>query len=155
MSTSVLFVCLGNICRSPTAHGVLQQMVNAANLQQQILVDSAGTGAWHVDEAPDERATAAALERGYDLSGLRARPVTVRDFSRFDYVLAMDQQNLAHLESMAPVEYRGHLGLCLDFHSHPLLTEVPDPYYGGNAGFDQVLDLVEEASRGLLQDITG
>jgi len=146
---------MGNICRSPTAHGVLQQMVNAANLQQQILVDSAGTGAWHSGEAPDARATAAALERGYDLSGLRARAVTTQDFSRFDYVLAMDQQNLGHLESMAPAEYRGHLGLFLDFHSHPLLTEVPDPYYGGNAGFDQVLDLVEEASRGLLQDIIG
>ena len=155
MSTSVLFVCLGNICRSPTAHGVFQQIVNAADLQQRIQVDSAGTGAWHVGEAPDQRATAAAMERGYDLSHLRARAVTVADFSQFDYVLAMDQLNLGNLQAMTPAAYPGHLGLFLDFHSHPLLTEVPDPYYGGNVGFDQVLDLVEEASRGLLRDIIG
>ncbi|MCZ6829676.1 MAG: low molecular weight phosphotyrosine protein phosphatase [Gammaproteobacteria bacterium] len=155
MSTSVLFVCLGNICRSPTAHGVFQELVKAADLQDRIQVDSAGTGAWHVGEAPDQRATAAARARGYDLSSLRARVVSVADFSNFDYVLAMDQQNLGNLQAMAPADYRGHLGLFLDFHSHPLLREVPDPYCGGNAGFDQVLDLVEEASRGLLKAITG
>ncbi len=155
MRTSVLFVCLGNICRSPTAHGVFQELVSAEQLQGRIQVDSAGTGAWHVGEAPDQRASAAALARGYDLSSLRARAVTPDDFSRFDYVLAMDEQNLANLQVMAPSGYGGHLGLFLDFHPHPLLAEVPDPYYGGEAGFDQVLDLVEEASRGLLKEITG
>ena len=113
MNTSVLFVCLGNICRSPTAHGVFQAMVDDAGLRERIHVDSAGTGAWHVGEAPDERAAAAALERGYDLSKLRARAVTAADFSRFDYVLAMDQQNLANLQGMAPADYEGTIStLC-------------------------------------------
>jgi protein-tyrosine phosphatase len=155
MATSVLFVCLGNICRSPTAHGVFQALVDEAGLRDRILVDSAGTGAWHVGETPDERAAAAALERGYDLSGIRARKVIAEDFSRFDYLLAMDEQNLANLRGMAPAGFKGTLRLFLDYHSHPLLAEVPDPYYGGNAGFNQVLDLVEEASRGLLEDILG
>jgi protein-tyrosine phosphatase len=153
MATSVLFVCLGNICRSPTAHGVFQELVRAANLQDQVEIDSAGTGNWHAGESPDPRALAAASARGYDLSGIRARSVGAADFSRFDYVLAMDEQNLARLQDMAPPDYHGHLGLFLDYHSHPLLTEVPDPYLGGKAGFDQVLDLVEEASRGLLKAI--
>lgn len=155
MNTSVLFVCLGNICRSPTAHGVFQELVNERQLQSRIEVDSAGTGAWHVGEAPDQRASAAALARGYDLSSLRARAVTPADFSLFDYILAMDQQNLANLQAMMPPGYAGRLGLFLDYHPHPLLVEVPDPYYGGEAGFDQVLDLVEEASSGLLREITG
>ena len=153
MGTAVLFVCLGNICRSPMAHGVLDHMVNAAGLGEQIRVDSAGTGEWHVGEAPDERATAVAVSRGYDLSVLRARLVKPADFSEFDYVLAMDQQNLSNLQLMAPPDYSGHLGLFLDFHSHPLLIEVPDPYYGGTTGFGRVLDMVEEACERLLQEI--
>ena len=151
MGAAVLFVCLGNICRSPTAHGVFESMLAAANMQDQVDVDSAGTGGWHAGESPDPRAIEAARTRGYDLSGMHARSVSAADFSRFDYILAMDEQNLATLREMAPSDYAGHLGLFLEFHSHPLLTEVPDPYIGGIAGFDQVLDLVEEASRGLLK----
>ena len=155
MNTSVLFVCLANICRSPTAQGVFQEMVNVAGAQRQIEVDSAGTGASHLGEAPDRRAITQARARGYELSTLQARQVTSDDFSRFEYVLAMDKQNLANLELLAPPGFCGHLGLFLDFHPHPLLDEIPDPFYAGNAGFEQVLDLVEEASRGLLQKICG
>ncbi|MEE4659573.1 MAG: low molecular weight protein-tyrosine-phosphatase [Halieaceae bacterium] len=153
-ATRVLFVCLGNICRSPTAHAVFADQVAAAGLQQWVEVDSAGTGAWHVGEAPDARATAAALRRGYDLSSLRARQVQPADFARFDYVLAMDADNLANLQALAPPDFQGHLGLFLDFHPRPPVTEVPDPYYGGEDGFDRVLDLIEGASQGLLHAIT-
>jgi protein-tyrosine phosphatase len=155
MTTSVLFVCLGNICRSPTAQGVFQQKVNAAGLQDRILVDSAGTGAGHVGESPDPRAISAALSRGYDLSMLVARTFSVSDFSRFGYILAMDQQNLGQLRQIAPADYPGQLRLFLDFHPHPLLTEIPDPYPGARSGFDQVLDLIEVASDGLLREISG
>ena len=149
--SSVLFVCLGNICRSPTAHGVFSAQVAEAGLAGRIAIDSAGTGAWHVGEPPDGRATAAALQRGYDLSGLRARQVDPADFERFHYILAMDRSNLSHLEAMRPAGYRGHLGLFLDFHPRPPTREVPDPYYGGDRGFEEVLDLVERAGRGLLE----
>ena len=108
MGSAVLFVCLGNICRSPTAHGVFQKVLGTANMGDQIEVDSAGTGAWHVGKAPDQRAVAAAHTRGYDLTGLRAREVNMADFSRFDYILAMDEQNLATLREMAPPDDRGH-----------------------------------------------
>ncbi len=128
-------------------------MVAEAGLADQVQVDSAGTGAWHAGEPPDERASSAASARGYDLSDLRARAVVAADFDRFDYVLAMDEQNLANLRNMAPENYPGHLGLLLEFHYHQLLREVPDPYYGGAAGFEQVLDLVEVASKGLLEAI--
>ena len=149
--SSVLFVCLGNICRSPTAHGVFSAQVAEAGLADRIAIDSAGTGAWHVGEPPDGRATAAALQRGYDLSGLRARQVDPADFERFHYILAMDRSNLSHLEAMRPAGYRGHLGLFLEFHPRPPTREVPDPYYGGDRGFEEVLDLVERAGRGLLE----
>ncbi|MGB0468500.1 MAG: low molecular weight protein-tyrosine-phosphatase [Pontibacterium sp.] len=145
----VLFVCLGNICRSPTAHGVFQDLLNITGLGAQVVVDSAGTAAFHIGKAPDSRSVAAAKQRGYDLSGLRARQVSAADFNRFDYILAMDSSNLANLEALCPDDYRGHLGLFLDFtalEGH----EVPDPYYGGQNGFDHVLDLVESASEGLL-----
>ena len=151
--TQVLFVCLGNMCRSPTAQGVFEAQVAAANRQDVIQADSAGTGAWHVGEPPDARATAAALTRGYDLSAQRARQVTPEDFHRFQYVLAMDTDNLAQLEQMAPEDYSGHLGLLLDFHHDSPLREVPDPYYGGAQGFEQVLDLIESAGEGLLAAI--
>lgn len=147
---SVLFVCLGNICRSPTAHGVFVEQVSAAGLTGRVEVDSAGTGAWHVGEPPDTRATAAARGRGYDLSPLRARQVTPGDFDAFDYILAMDRSNLSHLEAMRPDGFGGHLGLFLDFHPAPPFREVPDPYYGGDQGFEEVLDLIEAAGRGLL-----
>ena len=149
----VLFVCLGNICRSPTAHGVFEAFVARRGLQARISVDSCGTGAWHVGEAPDPRATAEAAGRGYDLSPLRARQVVADDFQHFDYILAMDEQNLSDLEQLCPGQYPGHLGLFLGFASGEPRREVPDPYYGGASGFADVLDLVEAASEGLLQHI--
>ncbi|RLQ23085.1 low molecular weight phosphotyrosine protein phosphatase [Seongchinamella sediminis] len=153
--TRVLFVCLGNICRSPTAHGVFEAMVRARGLEQQIRVDSCGTGDWHIGHAPDKRATAEALGRGYDLSGLRARQVQVRDFHDFDYILAMDRQNLADLQAMCPAGFSGYLGLFLPFDPAASIAEVPDPYYGGDEGFTRVLDMVEAASEGLLREIGG
>lgn len=153
MTVNVLFVCLGNICRSPTADGIFRERVASAGLQQQIGVDSAGTGDWHVGRAPDSRTIAAAARRGYDLSPLRARQVGEADFQEFDYVLAMDKSNLSHLRRLAPTNYPGHLGLLLDFVPHVGLREVPDPYYGGAQGFEQVLDLVELAADELLKHI--
>ena len=152
MSVHVLFVCLGNICRSPTAHGVFQQLVDSSGLHDAITVESAGTGDWHIGRAPDQRAAAAALQRGYDLSVLRARRVIAEDFNRFDFILAMDLQNLRALQQLRPANYRGELALFLNYgNSH--LREVPDPYYGNADGFEHVLDLVEEAAHGLLQAI--
>lgn len=150
MTISVLFVCLGNICRSPTAEAVLRQRVKASGLAEKLHIDSAGTGDWHIGKAPDPRSQAAALERGYDLSTLRARQVSAADFERFDYILAMDDANLADLKAMQPKDFAGHLGLFLAFHPGDVAPEVPDPYYGESAGFDHVLDLVEAASDGLL-----
>ncbi len=150
---SVLFVCLGNICRSATAHGVLEPLLEQRGLSHRVRVDSCGTGDWHIGQAPDSRAVAEAGERGYDLSHLRARQVQTSDFSHFDYVLAMDRMNLADLELMCPADYAGHLGLFLPFAGSALVDEVPDPYYGGADGFSQVLDLVEAANEGLLQHL--
>jgi protein-tyrosine phosphatase len=152
--TSVLFVCLGNICRSPTAHGVFQNLLEQRGMSAQVAVDSCGTGSWHVGEPPDQRATAEAARRGYDLSPLRARQVHRADFERFDYILAMDRKNLADLEALCPSHYAGHLGLFLPFASNVPEQEVPDPYFGGDDGFAHVLDLVEAASEGLLQEIS-
>lgn len=148
----VLFVCLGNICRSPTAHGVFRAMVEQRGLAHLIEIDSAGTAAYHVGNPPDHRSAAAALQRGYDLSDLRARQAVTADFNHYDYILAMDHQNLVDLESICPDLYTGHLGLFLPL-AKLETDEVPDPYYGGPAGFDHVLDLVEGASRALLEQI--
>ncbi len=148
----VLFVCLGNICRSPTAHGVFQTMVEDQGLADSILVDSAGTAAYHVGNPPDSRSAATARKRGYDLSNLRARQAVETDFSDFDFILAMDESNLMNLRSLKPHNYSGHLGLFLDFSLEPE-SEVPDPYYGGDTGFEHVLNLVESASEGLLEQI--
>jgi len=146
-------VCLGNICRSPTAHGVFESMVLTRGLGSQIRVDSCGTGDWHIGQPPDRRAAVEAARRGYDLDHLRARQVQSRDFELFDYILAMDHQNLADLQVMRPPGYKGYLGLFLSFAPELALEEVPDPYYGGDAGFTRVLDMVEKASEGLLQEI--
>lgn len=151
--TRVLFVCLGNICRSPTAHGVFAALVERAGLAASIEVDSCGTGGWHVGEPPDGRATVEAGARGYDLRHLRARQLQADDFHRFDYILAMDASNLADLRAARPTGCSGHLGLFLEFAPGRRETEVPDPYYGGDEGFAHVLDLVEEASQGLLREI--
>ena len=149
----VLFVCLGNICRSPTAHGVFQTMVEKVNLAKFIDVDSAGTSGWHIGEPPDKRSSAEALKAGYDLRNLRGRQVQKSDFEVFDYILAMDRANLVELEEMRPENYSGHLGLFLEFSQDENYTEVPDPYYGGGEGFRTVLSLVESASTGLLAEI--
>jgi protein-tyrosine phosphatase len=153
MPVNVLFVCLGNICRSPTAHGVFEAKVRKAGLQQQIVIDSAGTGDWHIGAAPDSRTSAVALTRGYDLSALRARQVVRDDFAQFHYVLAMDRSNLADLQRMKPASFNGYLGLLLEFHPFATVQEVPDPYYGGTDGFNTVLDLIENAAQGLLDHL--
>ncbi|MGL4318741.1 MAG: low molecular weight protein-tyrosine-phosphatase [Pseudomonas sp.] len=150
----VLFVCLGNICRSPTAEGVFRQRLQAAGLAEQVQVDSAGTGDWHVGKAPDQRTRLAAQRRGYDLAPLRARQVAVEDFQRFDLILAMDQSNLAHLKALRPGSAVAELDLFLRRYQLAL-DEVPDPYYGGEDGFEQVLDLIEQASDALLAEIRG
>ena len=147
---SVLFVCMGNICRSPTAEGVFRSALEQVKLERQILIDSAGVGDWHVGQSPDRRAIDAASRRGYDLSKLRARQVSVADFDRFGWILAMDLVNLEALEAMRPAAYPGHLGLLLDLAPQTGLREVPDPYYGGTEGFERVLDLVETASAELI-----
>ena len=146
----VLFVCLGNICRSPTAEGVFRAAVVRAGLDARIRVDSAGTGDWHVGRAPDRRAVEAARLRGYDLTGLRARQVRRSDFAHFDWILAMDRANLAALEALRPPSYAGHLGLFLDVAPALGVAEVPDPYYGGAPDFVRMLDLIEQASAALV-----
>jgi protein-tyrosine phosphatase len=150
--SSVLFVCMGNICRSPTAEGVFRHLVEQAGLGDHIEVDSAGTHAYHVNEPADRRASAAAARRGYSLEGIRARRVDEADFARFDYIIAMDRDNLAALEELITADHGARLHLLLEF-SQGAEDEVPDPYYGGAAGFERVLDLVEDASRGLLDKL--
>ena len=149
----VLFVCLGNICRSPASEGVFRNIVANAGLDDVIGVDSAGMGGWHVGDPPDSRGQAAAVKRGYNLSGQRARQVTISDFADFDYIIGMDRSNCAELTAMAPKKARDKIKLFLDFAPQFGLQDVPDPYYGGPEGFETVLDLVEEASKGLLGDI--
>lgn len=148
----VLFVCLGNICRSPTAHGVFMHLVERRGLADKILVDSAGTAAWHVGKSPDPRSQEAASKRGYDLSSLRARQAVSEDFEEFDLVLAMDRSNYQDLLSICPKGLEHKLKLFLEY-GESEIKEVPDPYYGGTQGFDHVLDLVESASLGLLDSL--
>jgi protein-tyrosine phosphatase len=143
---------MGNICRSPTAEGVFRHHVQEAGFAEHIEIDSAGTHAYHVNEPPDRRAQAAAARRGISMSGIRARRVRVEDFERFDYIIAMDRDNLALLIEQADEQHHGKIRLFLEY-SASREDEVPDPYYGGAAGFERVLDLVEEASRGLLETL--
>ncbi len=149
----VLFVCMGNICRSPLAHGLFEHRVRQAGLTDRIGIDSAGTHAYHVGNSPDPRSQQTAIRHGIDLSSQRARQVKVSDFEIFDYVLAMDRDNQAILSSQCPEEHRHKLHLFLEFAPQLAETEVPDPYYGGDQGFEHVLDLVESACEGLLEDI--
>jgi protein-tyrosine phosphatase len=149
----VLFVCLGNICRSPTAEGVFRQVVRQASLADYIDIDSAGTHAYHIGDPPDRRAQAAAARRGVDLSGLRGRQATPRDIEEFDYVLAMDRENLQNLQAICPSGLEAKLRLFLEFAGERVEREVPDPYFGGESGFDRVLDMIEDAAQGLLADI--
>ena len=150
---SVLFVCMGNICRSPTAEGVFRHFVQKAGLADRIKIDSAGTHAYHTDEPADRRASAAAERRGYSLADIRARRIQNKDFESFDYIVAMDRLNHITLVDRAEAEYHDKIKLFLDFSSADE-DEVPDPYYGGAAGFERVLDLVEDASRGLLETLS-
>lgn len=144
---SILLVCLGNICRSPTAHAVLQHKAHQQRLD--LRIDSAGTGDWHIGHAPDERAMNAAKTRGYDLSTLRARQVQQSDFHTFDLILAMDRSNLKNLQKLAPGNATAQVELFLHY-GKSKTEEVPDPYFGGENGFGHVLDLIEEASRNIL-----
>jgi protein-tyrosine phosphatase len=147
---SVLMVCMGNICRSPTAEGVLRQFVREAGLEGAVHVDSAGTLDYHVGSPPDERSCAHARRRGYDLSRLRARQVEALDFERFDLILAMDWQNLEELRVACPPQHRHKLRRLMEFAPPGMGEVVPDPYYGNRKGFERVLDHVEQACRGLL-----
>lgn len=150
---SVLFVCMGNICRSPTAHGVFRQKVEEAGLQDRVFIDSAGTHAYHIGEPPDSRSQSTARQRGYELSDLRARKITASDFSHFDYFLVMDHDNLTNSLDICPPGDRNKVRLFLQYALDFEEQEVPDPYYGGAQGFSHVLDLVESASEGLLKEI--
>lgn len=148
----VLFVCLGNICRSPTAQGVFEAMLTERGLQAQFAVDSAGTGGYHAGEAPDRRAQAAARRRGYDLSAQRARAVRSADFQEFDLILAVDRSNLENLLRVAPANCAAQIRLFMSYApSWP--AEVPDPYFGGDQGFERVLDMLEAASAALLDEV--
>jgi len=149
----VLFVCMGNICRSPTAEGVFRQLIEKHGLTDRVTTDSAGTHAYHIDEPPDQRAQATALSRGLDISDLRARSVALDDFDKFDYVLAMDSDNYSRLSDQCPDTHREKLKLFLNYAPELNITEVPDPYYGGKRGFENVFDMVEAASEGLIAEI--
>jgi len=149
----ILFVCMGNICRSPTAEGVFRRLLAERQLEQQFEVDSAGTHDYHVGEPPDARSVAAARRRGIDLSGLRARMVDARDIERFDLILAMDAQNLEELRRRFEPSQHGRLALMMSYAIDAPTTGVPDPYYGGSQGFEDVLDLLEQAAEGLLQEL--
>ncbi len=147
----VLFVCMGNICRSPTAEGVFNHLVTTKNLSERFEIDSAGTHAYHIGDAPDLRAQKAARDRGVELKNLRARKVVNSDFNEFDHILVMDDENHAILLEDCPVELTHKVRHFLDYAPHVNQREVPDPYYGGSYGFERVLDLVEEASEGFIQ----
>lgn len=144
---------MGNICRSPTAEGVFRHQVVKAGQADNIIIDSAGTHAYHIGSFPDRRAQQAALRRGYDLSSLRGRQVCAQDFHEFDYILAMDRANLGNLLQDCPSQQQHKLKLFLEFSRGFSEREVPDPYYGGNQGFENVLNMVEDAASGLLEDI--
>ncbi len=144
----VLFICLGNICRSPTAEAVFRARAAQAGLE--VVTDSAGTSGWHIGEAPDPRAVAAGETRGYSFAGQAARKTIRADFGEFDYILAMDWKNLKTLKKQCPESFQPRLGLFMDYASNASTREVPDPYYGGEDGFDRVLDLAEQASDGLI-----
>ncbi len=149
----VLFVCMGNICRSPTAEGVFSSLVESEHCAESFVIDSAGTHAYHVGEAPDLRAQKAASERGVDLSAIKARKVVMADFEDYDYLLAMDQDNYQILKDACPEDHLHKLKYFLQYAPHVDTLEVPDPYYGGKYGFERVLNMVEEASVGFLDSL--
>lgn len=150
---SILFVCMGNICRSSTAHGVFQKKVIDHRLEQRIRVDSAGTHNYHPNSPPDERSQEHAKKRGYDLSTLRARQIQEADFAKYDLILAMDWDNLALIQEECPPAHQSKVRRLMEFRIFQVGEVVPDPYYGGGQGFEHVLDLVEDACDGLLQHV--
>jgi protein-tyrosine phosphatase len=153
VKTSILFVCLGNICRSPTAEGVTRHLAALESPPLDIDIDSAGTGGYHIGAAPDHRSQAAARRRGIDISGLRARRVAPEDYSKFDLILAMDRANLSALQSARPRNSRAKLRLFLEYAPQSGQVEIPDPYYGTERDFELVLDLCAAAGRGLINEL--
>jgi len=151
MKTKILFVCMGNICRSPTAAGVFQSLVKASNLQEFVVFDSAGTHDFHVGEGPDQRAVNAAAKRGYELGATTARKIQISDFSEYDYILAMDWENLALLQRMCPRGLQHKLQLLMRFATEFEAATINDPYHGGPQGFEQALDYIEDACNGLME----
>ncbi|HKQ81502.1 MAG TPA: low molecular weight protein-tyrosine-phosphatase [Steroidobacteraceae bacterium] len=151
----ILFICMGNICRSPTAEAVFRHLLQQRAPDVTVEIDSAGTHDYHVGEAPDRRALAAARRRGIDMSGLRARQIQYSDFERFDLLLAMDQENVAELRRRAPATYQERIRLFMEYAPQAHSRVVPDPYYGGTQGFEEVLDLLEQASMGLIEEVVG
>lgn len=149
----VLFVCMGNICRSPTAEGVFRKLIRESGLERLVDAASAGTHGYHIGQEPDQRAQRAAASRGYDLSSIRARKIAPKDFGYFDFVLAMDRGNLESLRLVCPVKHHDRLGLLMHYAKSFDDDEVPDPYYGLGYGFDLVLDMVEDATRGLVEAV--
>lgn len=152
-TTCVLFVCMGNICRSPMAEGAFRKCLEDLSEELDVHVDSAGTHSYHVGAPPDRRAQTATARRGIDISMLKARRVEPLDFERFDYILAMDEENLDQLREEADALHHKKLKLLLEFSDRNRFREVPDPYYGGPSGFEKVLDLVEEATEGLAREL--
>jgi protein-tyrosine phosphatase len=146
----LLFVCLGNICRSPMAEGVFRRIAEEEGVAHLFEIDSAGLGDWHIGQAPDRRAQGAARRRGIDISGQSARQIARADYARFDLLLAMDSSNFEELVQLAPKDARHKIRRFLDFAPHAGTKDVPDPFYGEREGFDHALDLIEEAARGLL-----
>ena len=153
MKINVLFVCLGNICRSPTAEAVFRSKATSAGIIGQVFIDSCGTGGYHEGESPDPRAQQAGKQNGYDLSSIKARKITHSDFEKFDYILPMDKQNYSNLLAMSDAQYHHKIKLFLDYADGCTEKEVPDPYYGGEDGFGHVIDLIEQASNGLVEEI--
>ncbi len=151
----ILFICLGNICRSPTAEGIFRKLVRERELEHRFEIDSAGTGDWHIGCPPDARAQHASLQRGVDISSMRARQVSAADLARFDTVIAMDLNNLQQLRELAPRSHHHKIRLLLDYTDIGDSREVPDPYYGGNHGFDLMIDLLEDACDQLLANLLG